>query len=330
MIKKTTIVYSDIFDPFFNLALEECLLSVVENEECILYLWQNKDTVVIGKNQNAWAQCNVAVLDADGGKLARRLSGGGAVFHDVGNLNFTFILKNEDYDVQKQLDVIVEAVRMFGIDARKTGRNDIAVDEKKFSGNAFYKGGSSSYHHGTLLISSKLDALPKYLNVSAKKLESKGVDSVRSRVVNLSQLASDITVESMKKALEETFGQVYGCTPILMENERIDKAKVEELHKKYSSVDWRLGQNKKFAYAFGERFTWGETEICFDIYNAKISECKIYSDALDVEIIERLQNELCGVDFNMKAVIAAVERVKQTGNSSVSDDIIKFLLKQNI
>ena len=123
--------------PYHNLTVEEYLTTHVQSGEIILYLWQNQHTIVIGRNQNAWKECKVSELEADGGHVVRRLSGGGAVYHDLGNLNFTFCVQKDDYSVDKQLSVIVQAVHNLGAAVRKTGRNDITVEGRKFSGNAF-------------------------------------------------------------------------------------------------------------------------------------------------------------------------------------------------
>ena len=153
MINRLSYFISSSTNPYLNLAVEEYLLETVKPNQLILYLWQNERTVVIGKNQNAWKECRFQELEADGGHLARRLSGGGAVFHDLGNLNFTFLMPSGDYDLSKQMSVILEAVRSLGIDAQKSGRNDVTVDGKKFSGNAFCKRSKVKQHHGTLLTS---------------------------------------------------------------------------------------------------------------------------------------------------------------------------------
>ena len=178
MIQKIQIITTSNTDPYENLALEEYLMDTVEPGTCILYLWQNRQTVVIGQNQNAWQECKVKELEEDGGFLARRLSGGGAVFHDLGNLNFTFLLPRSEYDVARQSDVIVQAVRSFGLAAERSGRNDILVDGRKFSGNAYFKRGANAYHHGTLLIHVYMANLSRYLNVPADKLRSKIADGV--------------------------------------------------------------------------------------------------------------------------------------------------------
>ena len=196
---------SETMDPYVNLATEEFLLKHCGPDQSILYLWQNQHTVVIGKNQNAWKECRIGAIEKAGGHIARRLSGGGAVYHDLGNLNFTFITGRAHYDVAGNMEVIRKAVASFGIDARKTGRNDLEANGHKFSGNAYFEGAKTCYHHGTLMIDVDLSKLKDYLNVSQAKLQSKGVESVRSRVVNLRELEPTITIEGMKEAMKVAF-----------------------------------------------------------------------------------------------------------------------------
>ena len=166
MIKKIYTIESGCFNPYQNMGLEEYLMYQAGEDECILYLWQNERTVVIGRNQNAWKECRTKELEADGGYLARRLSGGGAVFHDLGNLNFTFLARRCNYDVDKQTDVVLEAVRRLGLSACKSGRNDITINGCKFSGNAYYSTGDCCYHHGTILMHADQEQMEKYLHVS--------------------------------------------------------------------------------------------------------------------------------------------------------------------
>ena len=166
MLKQLYYIETDSVDPYYNLALEEELLHWLPESSAILYLWQNAHTVVIGKNQNAWKECRTEQLAADGGHLVRRPSGGGAVYHDLGNLNFTFLAPLGDYDVHKQLSVILEACRSFGIPAEISGRNDLLADGRKFSGNAFLETNGRGSHHGTLLVDVDMTKMPRYLRPS--------------------------------------------------------------------------------------------------------------------------------------------------------------------
>ncbi|MEI6309433.1 MAG: lipoate--protein ligase, partial [bacterium] len=205
MIQGTRVLRTYSLDPFHNLALEEFLLDDVTGHAAAgchaaagylatLYLWQNENTVVIGKNQNPWRECRLEQLEAEGGKLARRLSGGGAVFHDLGNLNFTFLLPRADYDLSRQLRVILEAARAVGVPAEMSGRNDLTATGRKFSGNAFYLRKETAFHHGTILVNADFQKMSRYLQPSAEKMRAKGVESVRARVVNLSELSPGLGV----------------------------------------------------------------------------------------------------------------------------------------
>ena len=260
MIRSIAIYESAGYDPYRNLAVEEHLLELAK-DRCILYLWQNENTVVIGRNQNPWKECKTALLQEEGGHLARRLSGGGAVFHDLGNLNFTFLLPREDYELPRQLEVICRAVRSLGIPAELSGRNDILADGRKFSGNAFYKNGSQAYHHGTLLVAADMARLSRYLNPSQAKLQAKGVDSVRSRVINLKELSPSLTVGVLKNALVQAFSQVYGMTPERLQTEAMDLRRIGELTARNESWEWNFGRKLPFTLECEERFSWGNLHV---------------------------------------------------------------------
>ena len=251
MVKELAMLKTENTDPRHNLALERYLTMHPKEGECILYLWQNRKTVVIGRNQNAWKECRADALTRDGGFLVRRLSGGGAVFHDLGNLNFTFCVRKENYDLARQLEVILRAVRKFGIQAEKTGRNDITVDGRKFSGNAFFESGDFCYHHGTIMVRVDTDRMTQYLNVPEDKLRSKGVASVRARVVNLSELCPEITVPLLSEKLRESFGEVYGLPVRTMSEEQLDGREIGEWAERFSSWDWIFG--RRIPFTQGER-----------------------------------------------------------------------------
>lgn len=269
----------DLFDPYLNLAREEVLLHHLKPGQILLYLWQNQNTVVIGKNQNCFKECHVSLLESEGGHLARRLSGGGAVFHDLGNLNYTFLAYKEDFDIKRQTKVILEAVKSFGIEAEASGRNDITVDGKKFSGNAYYLSKEACYQHGTILINIDGEKIARYLSVSREKLASKGVASVRSRVTGLHLLSPDVTVASMKQALEEACSKEYGL-PITLANDKIIEQEAAMLRERYASDAWLYGSKTAFTYSFEKRFSWGGVEVSLKVDKGIIQEAKVYTDAL--------------------------------------------------
>lgn len=284
-------------DPHYNLALEETLLHHAD-DAVILYLWQNQNTVVIGRNQNPWKECRTALLQQEGGHLARRLSGGGAVFHDLGNLNFTFLLPQGLYDLDRQLAVIQNAVRSFGIEAERSGRNDILAQGRKFSGNALYKNGKQAYHHGTILIDADLDRLSRYLNPSKAKLAAKGVDSVRSRVGNLRELNDAITIESMKAALIESFSTI--CDRSV---EKIEIPTDPVLLERYQSWEWNYGQKLPFTFAWEDRLDFGCIRIEAAVEHGIIQTAKVYTDAMDWLLPARLETALTGAKLDRAELI---------------------------
>ncbi len=306
IVTKTFI--STSYDPWYNLALEEYLLDNVQKGEVYLYLWQNQNTVVIGRNQNPWQECKCKELEDQGGKLARRLSGGGAVYHDLGNLNFTFIMEKKNYNLQKQLDVIIQALKKLGIEAEFSGRNDILVDGKKFSGNAYYYRELVAYHHGTLLVDVDFAKLGKFLQVSKEKIESKGIKSVQARVINLKEINPDITIEEIKQCLIDSFLELYGGT-----GERIQLEENEEVTKyqeKYGSWEWRYGQTPKFDLTLNNRFPWGGVEIGLQLRNANIVAANIYSDSLEPDIIEKVAETLTGAKLEVKQLVEKIKAIE--------------------
>ena len=226
-------ICSENTSPYYNLALERSLFDLVDEDTVILYLWQNSHTIVIGKNQNAYAECKVDEFIGAGGTLARRPSGGGAVYHDLGNLNFSIICKESIAKEHTYQRIVKEALRFFGIVSEFNGRNDLTVDDKKFSGNAFYVKDDVLCQHGTILINSDFKELSKYLTPDISKLERNHVKSVESRVVNLSEISDKITVESMKEAMIKATNAVrLGKAPT--------ESKVEEYKKIFENDEWIL------------------------------------------------------------------------------------------
>lgn len=332
MIEKLTYIDTNNTNPYHNLALEEMLLENVEKNECILYLWQNKNTVVIGRNQNSWKECKVEYLEENGGHLARRLSGGGAVFHDLGNLNFTFLVQKENYNVEKQLQVIINALKKFGLDAEKNGRNDITINGRKFSGNAFFQCGNNCYHHGTLMVNVNMQDLSKYLNVSKEKLKSKGVDSVKSRVINLSSLCEDLTISSLKDKLIEAFGETYNCIPHSFDSNGINDAILKEKIEKFQSWEWKYGKKINFQYEMDTRFDWGNINMQFGIKNGIIDEVEVYSDAMDQDFIINIGQLINKTIFNKTAICEKLSQYecKKTIEEEMIKDIISLIKNQDI
>ena len=328
MINRLLIFRTDTTDPYYNLALEEYLLNTVDRESCILYLWQNRHTVVIGRNQNPWQECRTGQLEEDGGFLARRLSGGGAVYHDMGNLNFTFLVQKENYDLPRQLSVIARACQALGIPAEVSGRNDITAQGRKFSGNAFYEHEGRCYHHGTLLIDVDMAQLGRYLSPSPAKLKAKGVSSVRSRVVNLRELRPDLTVAEMARQMEQAFSQVYGLPAEHIDRSALDTGAIETLRQHYAGWDWLYGRKLPFTFQCAGKFPWGEVTIQLAAESGVVREAAVYTDAMEVGFVPLLEAALTGCLFRGTELRRAAGSIPW--DETVRQDIQTLLMEQDV
>lgn len=309
-------------DGWRNLAADEYFLDTLGPEDVLLYFYQNANAVIIGRSQNPWAECSLAAMERDGVQLVRRITGGGAVFHDMGNLNFSFIAGEKIYDVQRQLGMILSAVRALGIPCDFSGRNDLLADGRKFSGNAFCERGKLRQHHGTLLVNADLSRLQNYLNVDPRKLQSKGTKSVRSRVCNLSEFAPGLTCEKLLAALKDAFRREYGN---YSEIAGIDEAAVAPYVEKQASDEWRLGKSPRFDAEIETRFPWGNVQLLLTLRRGRVDELDVYSDALDTGLPDEIRARLTGVSFGAKPLADAL---MQSENEKIRE-LANYILKQN-
>ena len=318
MVNKLKVIRAEGLYPHRNQAIERYLLETCKKGEMILYLWANDKTVFIGKNQNVYTECRLSELLADGGFPARRFTGGGAVYHDKGNLNFTFVAMREDYDIPNQFSIMMGAMRALGFNAELSGRNDVLIDGKKFSGNAFYKSEGACLHHGTVLISSNYEAIAKYLNVSRVKLNAKGVKSVISRVGNLCDYRADINADMVADALIESLKNRYPEAELIRLTEGdLPEDRLEELTAYFSNEDYLRGDDVRYDVAFEYRYEWGVADIRLEFCGDIIEKARIYSDALDTDAVEEKEKLLTGLDLTkpidprIKDIIETLGAVRQ-------------------
>lgn len=295
-------------NPYLNIAVENYLLSLPSDGDITLYLWGNRRTVVIGQYQNPYAECDLQRLESDGGFLMRRRTGGGAVYHDLGNLNFSFIVPYECYDQQKQFSVLQQAVASYGLDTELSGRNDVLCQGRKFSGNAFAKGKHQRLHHGTILIRTDMHDIQQYLKVKPAKLHKHGVDSHRSRVVNLSELCPEISAEAIVPRLLAAFEQVYGSPATHLDFDQVAACReVQQLRQEFEAPEWKYGRWQQFEAQRSAQFDWGGVELCLQIdeTSATITSAAIASDCLMPDAIRTAQELLTGASSQQPPMVPA-------------------------
>ena len=302
-------------DPAYNLAFEEYIFTRTDYGEPVLLLWQNAPAVIVGKYQNTLEEISYDYIREKGVKVIRRNTGGGAVYHDLGNLNYSFIIP----DVESKVDFgtftipVVRALQSCGIDAEQTGRNDILAGGKKFSGNAQQFSRHRLLHHGTLMFDVHTEDVAKALQVKAGKFRSKSTKSVRSRITNLKPLfieagaSSDMDVHDFKELLLTWFGREYDLHRVeLTEEQRQAILRLKE--EKYDTDEWNFGRSPAADIVRGDFFRCGQVEFHFSVREHRISGVKIRGDFFASKEIGELEEMLVGVPYEREALLAVLRK----------------------
>jgi lipoate-protein ligase A len=293
-------IYSDIVDPYFNIASEEYLLK--QTNGYYIYIWKNSPAVIIGNNQNTLLEVDVNTANKEGIKVVRRLTGGGAVYHDLNNVCYTIIapFNSEENNYIKFTKPVIEYLNSLGVNATFAGRNDILVDGRKISGNAqvIYK--DRIMHHGTILFDTDGSELEKCLNPSKIKMQSKGIKSVRARVANVKDyLTEDMTMSEFKTGLVKKLSKT--CIPFTFSNEQIEQIK-KLVDEKYSRYEWNIGRSPKGQNTFEKKFDFGIFCLNFDTEQGKIYNANVSGDFFELKSIKEFCQKLNGLPFGKSSL----------------------------
>lgn len=309
----------EVYDPSWNLAIEYHLVEEVDLDEPILLFYINKPAIIIGKNQNTRAEINQDYVDEHGIEVVRRKSGGGAVYHDYGNICFCFITKDDGQSFrrfEKFTQPVIDALHKMGIkDAELKGRNDLMINDQKFSGNAMYSKGGRMTAHGTLMFDVDLDVTNDALIPKKEKLTSKGIKSVRKRVTNIKPYLpkenQDMTIEQFREALLLNIFDVDDVKDVkeyVLDDE--DWKQIKAIHDEFTgNFDWNYGKNPDYQLVKEARTEAGQVEFHLDISNQRISRIKIYGDFFGLGEIEDVEDQLTGIPYTADAIEKALEGI---------------------
>ncbi|WP_019414504.1 lipoate--protein ligase [Paenisporosarcina sp. TG20] len=306
-----------ITDPRINLAIEEYALQTMDVDKDSFFLFYiNEPSIIIGKNQNTIEEIDTDFVDINGIHVVRRLSGGGAVYHDLGNLNFSFLTKDDGdsfRNFKKFTQPIVDALKEMGVDAELSGRNDILAEGRKISGNAQFTTKGRMFSHGTLMFNTEIDAVVSALKVRKDKIESKGIKSIRSRVANITEfLDKQTSIEEFRlKLLHSIFGGEEQVK--LFELTEDDWTSIRALSKeRYGNWDWNYGKSPAFNLSHSERFPAGGIEIRLQVKNSIIEDAHIYGDFFGIGDIADIEKRLIGATYDKSAIAEALGTIDLT------------------
>ncbi|MCP2036186.1 lipoate-protein ligase A [Planomicrobium sp. HSC-17F08] len=300
-----------ITDPRINLAIEEYLLKTMDVEkDPFLLFYINEPSIIIGKNQNTAEEINTDYVDSNGIHVVRRLSGGGAVYHDLGNLNYSFITVddgNSFRNFRKFTEPVVHALQSLGVNAELSGRNDLMVEGRKVSGNAQFSTRGRMFSHGTLMFDTEVDAVVSALKVSKEKIESKGIKSIRSRVANISEfLKEPMTVTEFRSAI---LASLFDGEENIRYWELTDQdwENIRQLSKeRYGNWDWNYGKSPKFNVKHSHRFPVGGIDVRLQVENGIVKDANIYGDFFGVGDVAEIEHAITGVKYERASLDEAI------------------------
>jgi lipoate---protein ligase len=302
-----------ITDPRINLAIEEYAVKNLDINETYLLFYINEPSIIIGKNQNTIEEINTDYVEGNGIHVVRRLSGGGAVYHDFGNLNFSFITKDDGesfHNFRKFTEPVMAALQKLGVNAELSGRNDILAEGRKISGNAQFSTKGRMFSHGTLLFDSEIEHVVSALKVKQDKIESKGIKSIRSRVANISEfLTEEIDIQQFRSyLLKNIFFELNDIPEYVLTEE--DWIKIHELSKeRYQNWEWNYGKSPKFNSQHSHRFPIGQIDVRLEVNKGVIENCKIFGDFFGVGDVSELETLLNGQKYEKSTIEKALEEV---------------------
>lgn len=301
MIRRTACLIARDCDPYRNQAIEKHLMDTLPEETAILFLYQNRRSVLVGRGQNPWYECPVDSFTMSGGLVGRRLSGGGAVYQDEGCLNAAFLLPKGEFDISRQLSILGMAAGALGVQAQASGRQDLGTAAGRFCTNSFYKSGSAAMHTATLMISAGLGAMKQAMAVEEGRVPAH-YRLAPPAAVNLSDINPAIAVQTMQEALYWAFARAFGAEPSMLDERMLHARSIEQLTQQFCDRAWIFPPSPPYTFSVAERFPWGGAAVQMLAEGGVIRAARIYTDAMECGLFEQIEQALVGSPFLISAI----------------------------
>ena len=325
MIRRTACLIARDTDLVRNLAIEKHLMDTLPEKTAILFLWQNRRAIVIGRNQDPWAECAVGAFLSSGGQIARRHSGGGAVYQDMGSLNFSFVMPKSQLDVSRQLSIVGMAAGAFGLQPRAGRQSCLTVNGRKFADCAFYKSGAAAYHHGTIHFRTDLDMMQRFM-AGEQGDPSQGI-------VNLGSLVPDLTLEALQEALYWAFARVWGAQPAMLDERILNEQAVGRLADQFAESSWNYPRAIPATQTLAERFPWGTVNVQLRTEGGVIREARVYTDAMEAGLFPLIEKALTGAPMLVSSISARIDQqlsmLRDPYLLQIADDV-NHLIQRNL
>ncbi len=297
MIRRTACLIARDNDLYRNLAIEKHLMDTLPDETAILFLWQARHAIVIGRNQNPWSECDVSSFLSAGGQFARRLSGGAAMYEDMGSLQYTLILPKTQFDIPRQLSMIGMSAGAFGVQCRAGRRSSLCINGRVFAHTAFYKSGSMACQQGCIHLATDLDRMQRFMSGNQAR-----------DVINLAQLVPSLTLSDLSEALYWAFGNTYGTQPAMLDERMFNERELEKTAMWFMDGGWTYPRQIPPTFTVSERFPWGDVTVLLRTEGGVIREARLFSDAMEAGLFPLIEKALTGAPMLISSIAARINQ----------------------
>ena len=302
MIRQTSCIIARTSDPCRNLAIEKHLMDTLPEQTAILFLYRSESAITIGRNQNPWYECNVEDYLESGGTITRRLTGGGTFYQDAGTLNFSVILPKTELHAPRQLALATSAAASLGLAVRPGPGASLIADERIFCSNAFLKAGSTALHNGNLLISPDMEQMEKALLPGGKRYRGLQRPKVETLYAPATEQLPTLTLDMMEEALYRAFADQFRCQPIWLDEQMLSESNLEKAAQSFANPEWVYPEALPYNFVVDERFPWGNITVMLQQENGIIRASRIFSDAMEAALFDRIQQALTGCPYLIGAI----------------------------
>ena len=302
MIRQTSCIIARTSDPCRNLAIEKHLMDTLPEGTATLFLYRSDNAVTVGRNQNPWYECDVEAYLESGGIITRRLTGGGTFYQDAGTLNFSIILPKTEMHAPRQMALAASAAASLGLNVQPGPGATLTTDGRIFCSNAFYKAGSTALHNGSLLISPDMEQMARALLTGGKRYRGQERPKVETLYTSLCDHLPDITIDSMEELLCRSFAQLYQCQPVWLDEQMLTESSLERTAESFANPEWVYPEALPYNFVVDERFPWGSVTVMLQQENGIIRASRIFSDAMEAALFDRIQQALTGCPYLIGAI----------------------------